>query len=111
MNGLLNFANFSMKLFAKMFVIVVATISLNSCRTEKENHNSKRPNILVLISDDQRWDQLSCANNPLIPELKTPNIDRLARQGVYFRNAFVTTPICAVSRASILKAFTRPITA
>ena len=102
MNRLLNFANISMKLFAKMFVIFVAIISLNGCRTEKENHNSKRPNILVLISDDQRWDQLSYSDNPLIPELKTPNMDRLARQGVYFRNAFVTTPICAVSRASIM---------
>ncbi len=61
-----------------------------------------RPNFLVLISDDQRWDQLSYADNPIIPELKTPSMDRLAREGVYFRNAFITTPICAVSRASII---------
>lgn len=73
-----------------------------SCQTEPNNHKNKKPNIVVLISDDQRWDQLSYADNPIIPELKTPNIDRLARQGVYFRNAFVTTPICAVSRASII---------
>jgi len=45
---------------------------------------------------------LSCADNPLIPELKTPNTDKLAREGVYYRNAFITTPICAVSRASII---------
>jgi len=55
-----------------------------------------------LIADDQRWDQLSYADHPIIPELQTPNMDRLARGGVYFRNAFVTTPICAVSRASIM---------
>jgi arylsulfatase A-like enzyme len=70
-----------------------------------QNHSSpqsKKPNILVLISDDQRWDQLSYADKPIIPELKTPNMDRLAQQGAYFRNAFVTTPICAVSRASIM---------
>jgi len=42
-----------------------------------------RPNFLVLVSDDQRWDQLSCADTPLIPELKTPHIDELAEQGVY----------------------------
>ena len=64
--------------------------------------DAQKPNILVLISDDQRWDQLSYADHPLIPELTTPNMDRLAREGVYFRNAFVTTPICAVSRASII---------
>ena len=62
----------------------------------------KKPNFLILIADDQRWDQLSCADYPIIPELKTPNIDRLASRGVYFRNAFVTSPICAVSRASIM---------
>jgi len=63
---------------------------------------TNRPNIVVLISDDQRWDQLSYADHPLIPELKTPNMDKLAQNGVYFKNAFVTTPICAVSRASIV---------
>ena len=62
----------------------------------------KKPNFLILIADDQRWDQLSCADHPIIPELKTPNIDRLASNGVYYRNAFVTSPICAVSRASIM---------
>ena len=62
----------------------------------------KKPNFLILIADDQRWDQLSCADHPIIPELKTPNIDRLASGGVYYRNAFVTSPICAVSRASIM---------
>lgn len=61
-----------------------------------------RPNVLVLVADDQRWDQLSCADQPVIPELRTPHIDSLAAQGVFFRNAFITTPICAVSRASIM---------
>ncbi|MFO7616937.1 MAG: sulfatase-like hydrolase/transferase, partial [Bacteroidales bacterium] len=63
---------------------------------------SEKPNFLILISDDQRWDQLSCADHPIIPELRTPNLDRLAKQGSYFTNAFVTSPICTVSRASIL---------
>ena len=76
--------------------------SLMGCSAATENPKPERPNILVLISDDQRWDQVSCADDPLIPELKTPNMDKLAQQGVYFRNAFVTTPICAVSRASIM---------
>lgn len=63
---------------------------------------AKKPNFIILIADDQRWDQLSCADQPIIPELKTPNIDRLAEGGIYYRNAFVTSPICAVSRASIM---------
>jgi len=84
----------------KILIISVLTISLIGCRNTTEE--PKRPNFIVLISDDQRWDQLSCADDPLISELETPNMDRLAQHGVYFRDAFVTTPICAVSRASIV---------
>jgi arylsulfatase A-like enzyme len=58
-----------------------------------------RPNLIFLLADDLRWDALGCAGNPVI---RTPNLDGLARKGVRFRNAFVTTSICAVSRASIL---------
>jgi arylsulfatase A-like enzyme len=60
---------------------------------------SRKPNIVFLLSDDQRWDMLRCAGNPII---HTPNLDALARDGVRFRNMFVTTAICAASRASIL---------
>ncbi len=58
-----------------------------------------RPNLIFLLSDDHRWDSLGCAGHPI---LKTPNIDRLAKEGVRFKNMFVTTSICAASRASIL---------
>ena len=58
-----------------------------------------RPNIVFILSDDQRWDLLGCAGNPIV---RTPNIDLMAKEGVRFRNMFVTTPICAASRASIL---------
>ena len=59
---------------------------------------SPRPNIVFLLTDDQRWDALGCAGNPII---QTPAVDGLARDGMMFRNAFVATAICAVSRASL----------
>lgn len=58
-----------------------------------------RPNIIFILTDDQRWDALGVAGNSII---KTPQMDNLAKKGVYFKNAFSTTPICAASRASIL---------
>jgi len=58
-----------------------------------------RPNFLFILTDDQRFDTLGCAGNPII---RTPNVDRLAGEGIRFDRAFVTTPICAASRASIL---------
>src|SRR5213593_2110820 len=56
------------------------------------------PNIIVLLADDLRWDALGCYGNRIV---QTPNIDRLAAKGVRFRNHFVTTSICNVSRASL----------
>jgi arylsulfatase A-like enzyme len=58
-----------------------------------------RPNFLFILTDDQRFDALGCAGNPII---RTPNVDRLAGEGIRFDRAFVTTPICAASRASVL---------
>ena len=58
-----------------------------------------RPNFLFVLTDDQRFDALGSAGNPII---RTPNIDRLDGEGIRFERAFVTTPICAASRASIL---------
>ncbi len=62
-----------------------------------------RPNILFLMADDQRSDTLGCYGHPVV---QTPVIDNLAAQGVRFTNAFVTTPICAASRASVLTGVT-----
>src|SRR5438045_3465042 len=58
-----------------------------------------RPNVLFILCDDLRWDCLGCAGHPY---LKTPNVDRLAAEGVRFSNAFCTTSLCSPSRASIL---------
>jgi arylsulfatase A-like enzyme len=60
---------------------------------------ARPPNIIFVLTDDHRWDALGVMGNPII---RTPNIDSLAHHGLLFRNAYVTTAICAVSRASIL---------
>ena len=59
----------------------------------------RRPNIVVVLMDDLRWDELHCTGHPFA---STPNIDRLAAEGATFRNAFVTTPLCSPSRACFL---------
>lgn len=57
-----------------------------------------RPNLVFLLADDLRWDAVGFAGR--LP-VATPNLDRLAREGTVFRRAYVTTSICAVSRASL----------
>ncbi len=58
-----------------------------------------RPNVVFILTDDQRWDYLGCEGHPF---LKTPHSDRLAAEGARFANAFVTTSLCSPSRASFL---------
>ena len=58
-----------------------------------------RPNVVVIMTDDQRWDMMSCEGHPF---LKTPNMDRIAAEGARFANMFVTTSLCSPSRASFL---------
>ncbi|HMQ20879.1 MAG TPA: sulfatase [Planctomycetota bacterium] len=81
-------------LFALALSVLLTAQTTASTSTEE-----RRPNIVFILSDDHRWDQLGCAGHAI---LKTPNLDALAARGTRFANAYVTTPICAASRASIL---------
>src|SRR5215467_15430249 len=58
-----------------------------------------RPNVLFVMTDDHSYTELSCAGNKI---LKTPNMDRLANEGVRFTNCLCTNSLCAPSRASVL---------
>ena len=58
-----------------------------------------RPNILLIVVDDLRFDDFGAAGHPFA---RTPNIDRLAREGAQFRNMFAVTPLCSPSRANIV---------
>ena len=58
-----------------------------------------RPNILVILSDDQRADHLGVNGHPV---LRTPNLDNLAEEGMNFRNAFATSTACTPNRTCIL---------
>ena len=60
---------------------------------------AKRPNFLIILIDDLRYDEFGAGGHPY---MKTPNIDRLAFEGAMFERAFHTTPICSPNRASIV---------
>lgn len=61
--------------------------------------SNERPNIIFLMTDDQRWDNLGCYGKP---EFNTPNIDKLAKEGVTFDKAFYTVAICMPSRVTMM---------
>ncbi|PWG06748.1 sulfatase-like hydrolase/transferase [Polaribacter aquimarinus] len=65
----------------------------------QQKTDSEKPNIIFILTDDQRFDAIGYAGNKFV---QTPEMDNLAKSGTYFNSAIVTTPICAASRTSIL---------
>lgn len=82
-----------------LFLILIAFI-LISCNTDqKQKGDKKQPNFIVFIADDAAWNDCGPYGNHII---KTPNINKLAEDGIAFDNAFLTTSSCSPSRCSIL---------
>jgi N-acetylglucosamine-6-sulfatase len=83
----------------KLNVLALAVTALLSAVGVSRSAEPAPPNLLIIVTDDQRYDLLGCAGHPV---LKTPNIDRLAKEGALFRRFFVACPLCSPSRASYL---------
>ena len=88
-------------LFRPVFLLsLLLTVALSGMSQRPSRvARSARPNIVFILIDDLRWDELGLAGHPYI---KSPNIDRIGKEGAMFRNAFMTTPLCSPSRASFL---------
>lgn len=83
-----------------MLILVFLGITFFACsETSKETKKKPRPNIVFIMSDDHAYQAISAYSDKLI---QTPNIDRIAKEGMLFTNASVTNSICAPSRAVIL---------
>ncbi|HHP7240632.1 MAG TPA: sulfatase [Cyclobacteriaceae bacterium] len=83
----------------KAAVIFGWVASLNACQEPVRESFDDRPNIVFIMSDDHAYQAISAYSDELI---NTPNIDRIAEEGILFTNASVTNSICAPSRATIL---------
>jgi N-acetylglucosamine-6-sulfatase len=79
--------------------LILLSSSPSTAKDKSKAPQNSPPNIVFILVDDLRWDELGCSGHPFI---KTPNIDRIAKEGAMFRNAFTTTPLCSPSRASFL---------
>jgi arylsulfatase A-like enzyme len=82
-----------------LFVVVGLILSLSPVCRPAESAQAKRSNVLFIITDQHRWDALGCAGNPIV---KTPNLDRLAADGVRFTRAYSACPVCSPARTTIL---------
>ncbi len=85
--------------FSKAIFLSLTLLLACFQQTVVKGKTAHRPNIIVVLVDDLRWDEIGCAGHPVV---RTPNIDRVAREGVRFRNAFTTSPLCSPARACLL---------
>ena len=81
--------------FLVIFILGCKSYTSTNSTTEK----LKNKNLLFIIVDQQRYDALSIAGNSIV---KTPNLDKLAKQGAYFKNAYTPVAVCGPARACIL---------
>lgn len=87
------------KISLSILTALVITATLFSCKQKEKVQETKRPNIIYIMCDDHGYQAMSCYNGELN---QTPNIDRIADEGVLFTHGYVTNSICAPSRAVML---------
>jgi arylsulfatase A-like enzyme len=88
-----------MKTRYRILAMALASLILGVSRLEASDQQPDPPNILFIFADDQPQSCVGCLGNE---HIRTPELDELARDGVLFSNAFVTTAICCSNRACIL---------
>src|SRR5438874_11884278 len=89
----------------RAIILVLSAVAMLTGRAPAAD--APRPNFLFIYTDDQRWDALGVVQREQgerarFPWFETPNLDRLASEGVRFRNAFVVNSLCAPSRSVYL---------
>ncbi len=84
-------------------LLLLLLLTLFSCSTEKTKEPEKTktppPNIVIIFTDDQGYQDLGCYGSP---DIETPHIDQMAKEGLRFTNFYVSQPVCSASRASLL---------
>ena len=81
-----------------IYILTIGLLALGGCASEPSS-TSPKPNFLILMSDNHSWNHLGCYGDPVV---RTPNIDRLAKQGIRFNQAFCAAPSCTPARAAML---------
>lgn len=87
----------AVRLFRVFFIVLTSCVGLAACSEAEGDH---RPNIILIVADDMGYGDAACYGNTNL--VKTPNIDRLADEGVLFTDGYVTAPLCAPCRYGLL---------
>jgi len=96
---MVNFLHSRTSILTTRLILLCFTLKIFTTCTSKHENVVKGPNVILIFTDQQTANAMSCTGNPL---LKTPAMDMLAREGVLFKNAYCTSPVCGPSRSSII---------
>jgi len=91
--------NYTRRSFLKVMGLGAASFALSGCARHTGKASRKKPNIVFVLVDDLGWHQLGCYGSDFY---ETPNIDRLAAEGMKFNDAYAAAPVCSPTRASIM---------
>ncbi len=89
----------SMKPLYFSLSILLLSLIFSACNSSVSEETDSRPNLVLIIADDMAWNDCGAYGHPTI---RTPNLDRLATEGMRFDNAFLTTSSCSPSRTSMI---------
>ena len=99
------FCKFSNRLFINLLIFTFSILFLISCSSKsgtQKSSDNKKPNVVFIMADDHAYQAISAYGSPLAKLAPTPNIDRIAQNGMLMNAAYCTNSICGPSRASIL---------
>ncbi|RAV29348.1 sulfatase family protein [Sinomicrobium soli] len=84
----------------KVLLFTVVFLTLLSCtEKEKTKGNDTPPNVIIIFTDDQGYEDVGCFGSP---DIKTPNLDQMAKEGVKLTSFYAAQPVCSASRAALL---------
>lgn len=98
---------FCLLLILGVFTFTICNIDLDSSKeiSSVNGQRHEQPNILLLVSEDNSPETVGVYGDPVA---RTPNIDRLAEEGIVFRNAFANSPVCAIARSTLISGMHAP---
>lgn len=85
-----------------LFLLISVVFFLSACNDtpqEAASEESRLPNIVIIFTDDQGYQDVGCFGSP---NIKTPNLDKMAREGLRFSQFYVSQPVCSASRSSLM---------